>query len=290
MEKWENNKAWFLVLPVVIIVSFSAIIPLMTVVNYSLQDIWGPGQRVFVGIEWFEEMLSNKRLQDALWRQFVFSGLVLLIEIPLGILIALAMPKRGWGVSAALVTLAIPLLIPWNVIGTIWIIFTRPDIGLFGVTINSLGVPFDHTARPLDAWVTTMLMEVWHWTPLVVLLAFAGLRAIPEAYYQAAKIDGASAWSTFRYIQLPKMRGVLTIAILLRWMDSFLIYAEVFALTGGGPGNSTTFLSIYLVKIATGQFDLGPASAFSLIYFLIILLFCFMFYQALLNVGKGEKA
>ena len=290
MEKWENNKAWFLVLPVVIIVSFSAIIPLMTVVNYSLQDIWGPGQRVFVGIEWFEEMLSNKRLQDALWRQFLFSGLVLLIEIPLGILIALAMPKRGWGVSAALVTLAIPLLIPWNVIGTIWIIFTRPDIGLFGVTINSLGVPFDHTARPLDAWVTTMLMEVWHWTPLVVLLAFAGLRAIPEAYYQAAKIDGASPWSTFRYIQLPKMRGVLTIAILLRWMDSFLIYAEVFALTGGGPGNSTTFLSIYLVKIATGQFDLGPASAFSLIYFLIILLFCFMFYQALLNVGKGEKA
>lgn len=290
MEKWENNKAWFLVLPVFIIVSFSAIIPLMTVVNYSLQDIWGPGQRVFVGIEWFEEMLSNERLQDALWRQFLFSGLVLLIEIPLGILIALAMPKKGWGVSASLVTLAVPLLIPWNVIGTIWIIFTRPDIGLFGVTINSLGVAFDHTARPLDAWVTTMLMEVWHWTPLVVLLAYAGLRAIPEAYYQAAKIDGASAWSTFRYIQLPKMRGVLTIAILLRWMDSFLIYAEPFALTGGGPGNSTTFLSIYLVKISTGQFDLGPASAFSLIYFLIILLFSFMFYQALLNVGKGEKA
>jgi len=290
MEKWENNRAWFLVLPVFIIVAFSAIIPLMTVVNYSIQDIWGPGQRVFVGAEWFEEMLANERLHDALWRQFLFSGLVLLIEIPLGILIALAMPKRGWGVSAALVTLAIPLLIPWNVIGTIWIIFTRPDIGLFGVTINSLGVAFDHTARPADAWITTMAMEVWHWTPLVVLLAYAGLRAIPEAYYQAAKIDGASAWATFRYIQLPKMRGVLTIAVLLRWMDSFLIYAEPFALTGGGPGNSTTFLSIYLVKIATGQFDLGPASAFSLIYFLIILLFSFMFYQALLNVGKGEKA
>ncbi len=290
MEKWEDNKAWFLVLPVFIIVAFSAIIPLMTVVNYSIQDIWGPGQRVFVGAEWFKEMLASERLRDALLRQFVFSGLVLLIEIPLGILIALAMPKRGWGVSASLVTLAVPLLIPWNVIGTIWIIFTRPDIGLFGVTINSLGVSFDHTARPLDAWITTMLMEVWHWTPLVALLAYAGLRAIPEAYYQAARIDGASAWATFRYIQLPKMRGVLTIAVLLRWMDSFLIYAEPFALTGGGPGNSTTFLSIYLVKIATGQFDLGPAAAFSLIYFLIILLFSFLFYQALLNVGKGEKS
>ena len=94
----------------------------------------------------------------------------------------------------------------------------------------------------------------------------------------------------FRGILLPKMRGVLTIAVLLRWMDSFLIYAEPFALTGGGPGNTTTFLSIYLVKLATMQFDLGPAAAFSLIYFVIILLFCFVFYQALLNVGRGEKA
>ena len=288
MEKWSNNKAWFLVLPVVVIVAFSAIIPLMTVINYSVQDIWGPGQSIFVGTEWFEEMLGNKRLHDALWRQFMFSGLVLLIEMPLGILIALAMPKRGWGVSACLVTIAIPLLIPWNVIGTIWIIFTRPDIGLFGAAINQF-VEFDHTARPLDAWITLMLMEVWHWTPLVALLAYAGLRAIPEAFYQAARIDGASAWSIFWYIQLPKMRGVLTIAVLLRFMDSFLIYAEPFVLTGGGPGNSTTFLSIYLVKIALGQFDLGPGAAFSLIYFVIVLFFSFIFYQALQRVGKGEK-
>lgn len=289
MDKWESNRAWFLVLPVFIIVAFSAIIPLMTVVNYSVQDIFGPGQRVFVGTEWFEDVLSDKRLHDALWRQFLFSGLVLLIEIPLGVLIALAMPKKGWGVSASLVTLALPLLIPWNVIGTIWIIFTRPDIGLFGSAINGLGIAFDHTAKPLDAWVTVMLMEVWHWTPLVTLLAYAGLRSIPEAYYQAARIDGASTWATFRYIQLPKMRGVLTIAVLLRFMDSFLIYAEPFVLTGGGPGNSTTFLSIYLVKIAVGQFDLGPAAAFSLVYFLIILLFSFTFYQALQNVGKGDQ-
>ena len=86
------------------------------------------------------------------------------------------------------------------------------------------------------------------------------------------------------------MRGVLTIALLLRFMDSFLIYAEPFVLTGGGSGNTTTFLSIYLVKVAVGQFDLGPAAAFSLVYFLIILLFCWMFYQVLQNVGKGEKS
>jgi glycerol transport system permease protein len=290
MNKWRDNKAWFLVLPVFAIVAFSAIIPLMTVVNYSVQDIFGPGQRYFVGVEWFRDVLLDQRLHDALFKQLAFSFLVLATEIPLGIAIALMMPKKGWTASACLVILALPLLIPWNVIGTIWIIFTRPDIGLFGAIFTHAGIAFDHTASPVDAWITLMLMEIWHWTPLVALLAYAGLRAIPEAYYQAAKIDGASRWAVFRYIQLPKMRGVLTIALLLRFMDSFLIYAEPFVLTGGGPGNTTTFLSIYLVKIAVGQFDLGPAAAFSLIYFLIILLFCWLFYQALQAVGTGDKA
>ena len=101
-------------------------------------------------------------------------------------------------------------------------------------------------------------MDVWHWTPLVALLCYAGLRAIPDAYYQARSIDGASKFAVFRYIQLPKLRGVLMIAVLLRFMDSFMIYTEPFVLTGGGPGNATTFLSQYLTQKAVGQFDLGP--------------------------------
>jgi len=290
MNKWEDNRAWFMVIPVFLVVAVSAIIPLMTVVNYSIQDIFGPGQRVFVGLEWYKNALTDPRLHAALNRQLLFSSLVLLIEIPRGIAIALMMPKKGWGASLSLVLVALPLLIPWNVIGTIWIIFMRPDIGLLSAAINNFGIPFDHTSSGLDAWITVMMMEVWHWTPLVVLLAYAGLQAIPEAYFQAARIDGASNWAIFRYIQLPKMRGVLIIAILLRFMDSFLIYAEPFVLTGGGPCNSTTFLSIYLVKLAVGQFDLGPAAAFSMIYFLIVLLFCWLFYQVLLKVGTGDKS
>ena len=133
-------------------------------------------------------------------------------------------------------------------------------------------------------------MDVWHWTPLVALLAFAGLRSIPDAYYQAAQIDGASRWAVFRFIQLPKMRGVLVIAVLLRFMDSFMIYTEPFVLTGGGPGNSTTFLSQYLTQKAVGQFDLGPAAAFSLIYFLIILLLSFILYNWMQSAGNGNQA
>jgi len=288
MDKWDNNRAWFLILPVFLIVAFSAIIPLMTVVNYSVQDIMVRGQGVFTGTEWFQEMLHNSRLHDALVRQLVFSFSVLLIEIPFGILIALAMPSRGWGVSVSLVLMALPLLIPWNVVGTIWQIFCRPDIGLAGVTINGLGIDYNYTAKSMDSWLTVLVMDIWHWTPFVVLLCYAGLQAIPDAFYQAARIDGASRWSVCRYIQLPKLRGVLMIGVLLRFMDSFMIYTEPFVLTGGGPGNSTTFLSQFLAKMAVGQFDLGPAAAFSLIYFLIILLLSFVFYTIISNLGKGE--
>jgi glycerol transport system permease protein len=291
MEKWSDNKAWFLVLPVVLLVAFNAVIPLMTVVNYSVQDIFDPAHRIFVGMEWYREMLHNSRLHDALVRQFIFSGLVLLIELPLGVFVALTMPRKGgWKTSTALVLIALPLLIPWNVIGTIWVIFLRPDIGLLGHFIDhTLHIHFDYPTVPIEAWISVMMMEVWHWTPLVVLLAYAGLRSIPDAYYQAASIDGASRWAVFFYIELPKMRGVLTIAILLRFMYSFLIYTEPFVLTGGGPGDSTTFLSIYLVKMAVGEFDVGRAGAFSIIYFLIVLAFCYVFYQVLLRAGTGEK-
>ena len=287
--KTYNNRAWFLVLPVIIAVAFSAILPLMTIVNYSVQDILSPTQKVFVGTEWFQTVMRDTELHAALYRQLLFSLSVLAIQLPLGILIALSMPADGWRASLALVLIALPLLIPWNVVGTIWQIFGRGDIGLLGYSINRLGISYNYTGDPFDAWATVLVMDVWHWTPLVVLLCYAGLRAIPDAYYQAARIDGASRWAVFRFIQLPKLRNVLMIAVLLRFMDSFMIYTEPFVLTGGGPGNATTFLSQYLTQKAVGQFDLGPAAAFSLIYFLIILLFCFVLYNWMQRVGTGDQ-
>ncbi|MGB1209518.1 MAG: carbohydrate ABC transporter permease [Paracoccaceae bacterium] len=277
--KTQNQKAWFFVLPVLLLVAFNALIPMMTVVNYSVQETFGNNVFFWEGLRWFEDLLQSDRFHAALGRQFLFTGIILAIEIPLGIIIALAMPRTGGWVPVCLVLMALPMLIPWNVVGAMWNIFTLPDIGLLGYLMNTtLGIPYDMTQSPLAAWVTIVTMDVWHWTSLVVLLSYAGLVSIPDAYYQAAKIDGASPWSVFRYIQLPKMKQVLTIAILLRFMDSFNIYTEPFVLTGGGPGNSTTLLSIDLVKIALGQFDLGPAAAMSLIYFAITLLVSWLFY------------
>lgn len=289
MEKTVNQKAWFLVLPVLLLVAFSAVIPLMTVVNYSIQDTFGNNQFFWAGLEWFEELLASERMWDALARQLMFSGIILAIEIPLGVFIALNMPKSGFWSSLCLVLMSLPLLIPWNVVGTIWQIFGRVDIGLLGYTLDALGVNYNYTQDIFAAWLTIIVMDVWHWTSLVALLAYAGLKSIPDAYYQAAMIDQASRWKVFRYIELPKMAGVLMIAILLRFMDSFMIYTEPFVVTGGGPGNATTLLSIDLVKMALGQFDLGPAAAFSIMYFLVILLISWVFYTVMTNLEKREN-
>jgi len=132
MNKVQNNKAWWLVLPVFLLVAFSAVIPMMTVVNYSVQDIFDQSSRYFVGADWYKQVLLDPRLHDSLLRQFIYSACVLLIEIPLGIAIALTMPTKGRWSSLVLIVMAIPLLIPWNVVGTIWQIFGRADIGLLG--------------------------------------------------------------------------------------------------------------------------------------------------------------
>jgi len=173
-------------------------------------------------------------------------------------------------------------------VGIIWRVFTRSDLGAVPLIFDLFGYEYNVATNSPDAYWTVVVMDVWHWTPLVVLLCYAGLNAIPDAYFQAARIDGASNWRIFVYVILPRLRSVLTIAVLLRFMDSFRIYTEVFLLTGGGPGTTTTFLSDVLVRKAVGGFEFGYAAALSLIYFLVILIISYVFFLVLTNIGTGD--
>jgi glycerol transport system permease protein len=294
-DKPLYNRAWFFVLPVLAFVLFSSIVPMMTVVNYSIQDSMGENNFFWNGDAWFRDLLNpsteiGARFADALLRTLAFSAAALAIEVPLGVGVALCLPRRGWAVGPSLVVIALPMLIPWNVVGTIWQIFARADIGLFGAALTGMGLPYNVTQDPVSAWVTIVVLDVWHWTPLVVLLSYAGLRAIPDAYYQAARIDGASRWAVFVNIELPKLQKVLVIAVLLRFMQTFMIYTEPVVVTGGGPGSATTFLSIDLVKFAIGQVDLGSAASMSLVYNLIIVATCWVFYTVMTQLDRrGES-
>jgi glycerol transport system permease protein len=287
--KIRDNRAWFFILPALMVMGLNAFIPFITVINYSAQDILPGLPAIWVGMENYQIVLQDNLFRSAFVRQLIFSFLILLIEVPLGVAIAVALPKKSWMTTASLIGLGLPLLIPWNIVGIIWRVFTRSDLGVVPILFNAFGYDYNVALNPPDAYWTVVVMDVWHWTPLIVLLAYAGLNSIPDAFYHAAEIDGASAWRTFIYVTLPRLRSVLTIGILLRFMDSFRIYTEVFLLTGGGPGTTTTFLSDVLVRKAVGGFEFGYAAAMSLIYFFVILVISYFFFLVLTSVGTGES-
>ncbi len=282
-----KQRPWLFLLPALLLVSISAFVPLITVMNYSQLSLLPGSAPYFVGLDNFMEILRDPAFTGSLWRQVMFSFLVLVTQIPLGIGLAVCMPKEGPWVGVNLVLLGIPLLIPWNVVGIIWRVFTRSDIGVLPQVFEWVGYTYNLSNSTADAWWTVLVMDIWHWTPLVVLVCFAGMQAIPKEYYMAAQIDRASPWKTFRYVTLPNIRGVLIIAVLLRLMDSFKIYAEPFVLTGGGPGSSTTFLSTYTSRMAIGGFEMGRGAATSLIYMFIVILLSFVLYIIMLNLGQG---
>ena len=282
-----KNRGWLFVIPALAVLAISAFIPLMTVINYSLHYIFAGSTPTFVGFENYVEVLRDSAFLQALVRQLVFSMGILAVEVPLGICIALCLPKRGPGVAVCLVLLGIPLLIPFNVVGIIARVLTQSAVGVIPEFFALFNYSFNVSKDPVDAFMTIFLLDVWHWTPLVVLLCYAGLQAIPDAYYQAARIDGASAWKTFRYVTLPKLRSVLIIGVLLRFMDSFKIYAEPLLLTGGGPGDATTFLSLHVARKAE-SYQLGYAGASSFIYLFIVIVFSYIFFQLMTHIGKGE--
>jgi glycerol transport system permease protein len=271
-----NNRAWFFVMPAILLLGFVAVIPLVTVLNYSFHDVFTLQSKVWVGFEFYDEILSSSRFWGDFSRSLLFSSIILTIEIPLGIAIALSIPKKGMFVAVCLVSMSLPLLVPWTMIPIIWGVF----LDILRKLLLIIGIHFDWNLNAFHTWIALVLMDVWHWTSLVVLLCYSSLTNIPAAYYHTAAIDGASRWNVFRYIELPKMKGVLIMAMLLRFMDSFMIYTEAYMLTSGGPRRTTMFLAIELGEDIL-SFNYSPAAARSIIYFILIVAISWGFKTAL---------
>lgn len=268
MTKSKNNRAWVFVIPAIVLLGFVAVLPLIMVVNYSFYDIFHIKSKVWVGLEWYREVLGSPRFWQTFGRSILFSSIVLTIEIPLGIAVALTIPKKGALSAVCLICMALPLLVPWNMIAMIWHVFLAIAFGS------------GWTLKAFPTWAAIVLMDVWHWTSLVVFLCYSSLTTIHSACYQAAAIDGASRWDVFRYVELPKMKAVLIMALLLRFIDSFMVYIEPFLLNAGGPRSTTTFLAMELGQEIVTQ-DYGPASARAVIYFFIILIISWIFKRVL---------
>ncbi|ABD57023.1 carbohydrate ABC transporter permease [Jannaschia sp. CCS1] len=266
MARTNRPHPWMMLLPALAILVVVGVVPLLIVFHYSFYDIFTLQSRSWVGTQWYQDLLTSDRFYDSLARSLGFSALALSIQFPLGICIALMIPRSGPVRTGTLVLLALPLVVPWNMIPIIWLSLIDADTGLIGQAITAVGWEFDYKFNAIHTWALIAVMDTWHWVGLVAILSYSGLASISPSHYQAAAIDQASRWQVFRWVELPAMRGVLLMAFLLRFMDSFMIYTEAFGINAGGPAAATSFLTLDLGEEMRG-FDYGPASARSIVYF-----------------------
>jgi glycerol transport system permease protein len=277
MDRWPDNRAWLLLLPALSVLAVVGGLPLLAVLNYGLHDIFTLSDVHWVGLQWFRDILGSGRFWASLGRSLLFSALALGVQVPLGIAVAMLLLAQGRGAVWGLVLCALPLVVPWNMIPMLWLGMIRPDSGLLGGLVSAVG--FDYKFNPVHTWLLILLVDSWHWLGLVAILAYAGLAAVPQPYRQAAAIDGASRWAVFRHIELPRITGALAIVLLLRVVDSLMIYTEAFTINAGGPGDATRFLSLELGEEIKG-FSYGQAAARASLYFLIVLAIVWAFVVA----------
>lgn len=274
--KPQSNIAWLLMLPAALVMIFVALVPMVTVFNYSFHDIFTLDDVFWVGTEWYETIVSSPRFWASLGRSAAFSSLVLMIQLPLGIGIALMLRRaRPRAANLMLMCLAIPLVVPTNMVAGLWLALLRPE-GIGGQALILFNLALDYKFTAAHTWGLILVLDTWHWLGLVVILAYAGLSSISPTYYQAAAIDSASRLAVFRWIELPQISGALWIVLLLRLVDSFMIYTEVMMINAGGPRDATTFLSLQLGEEIKG-FSYGTAAARAMVNFLFVLTLVWVF-------------
>lgn len=263
-----DNRAWLLVLPALCLLIVVGALPMVAVINYGFHDIFTLADPYWVGLQWYEDILQAPEFLASLARSLLFAALALGIQVPLGIAVAKLLLGLRRGAVWGLMLVSLPLVVPWNMIPMMWLGLIDVRTGLIGPALAAAGFDWKFTAW--HSWALILAVDTWHWLGLVVVLAYAGLSSIPPAYRQAAAIDGASRWAVLRHIELPRMAGALAIVLLLRFVDSFMIYTEAFAINAGGPFDATRFLSIELGEEIKG-FSYGQAAARASLYFLMVL-------------------
>ena len=276
---YGTRPAWFLTLPAAIIGVAGIVAALVVTVALAMHDIRDPFARTFVGAEWFATIIRDPALHGAVVHQIIFTSLALVIEIPLGVAIAFALPRHGLGATLWVILLALPLATPWGVIGMMGRIAAHPDVGFLGAFMADGGA--------LETWILVMTVDAWHWTPMVALLCHAGLRAVSGETYDAMRIDGASDRAILRHVEIPAILRPLAIAAVFRLADSLAVYAEPIVMFGEGATAAPVFLARYITETAIGEFEMGAAGAVSSLYVMVALPLVIVAYQAIAGGRPG---
>jgi len=271
---FANRKHLLLLMgPAFFMLCVFAVYPVIQIFIYSFLDVdYTAGKSVFIGIENYEELLDDWKFAISAKNTLVFSVVASLLQVGLGLLLALLFNREFWGKRFAMSVIIYPMMLSTLVCSAIWRSWYHYDFGLLNYILISLGlVPIEWLTDPDLALYSVILVDIWQWTPMTFLIMMAGMQSIPKDVLEAAQNDGAKGWRLYWYIILPQLKSHLFLALLLRTIDTFKIFDKVYALTGGGPGVATETLSMYVYEKGFKFFELGLASAASMVMLLIAL-------------------
>jgi len=274
LERWiDTNRRWVMLAPAVIVLLVLVAFPTVYMFTVAFQK-FNPAQmgaNEFIGLDNFARLLTDQKFHNALKNTLVFTAAAVTVEFGLGLGFALLVDKYLQRLTFIKTILLIPMMLPPIAVALNWRLLFQPRFGVINDVLDRVfGLePVLWTSKTGTAMISLIIVDVWEWTPFVFLMVLAGLAGLPRDPYEAADMDGANAWHKFRDLTWPFLKPVIAIVVLLRVMDAFRIFDQVFILTRGGPAGATETLSLYLYKIAFQFFDLGYASAMSL--FMLVL-------------------
>lgn len=266
----DRALGYALVAPGIAVLLALSIYPLINAVTLSLHVTSGSASRWSLGN--FARLLSDQFFLAALGHTLIYAASALTIEFFLGLALAVLLNNKMRGRGFFRAGLLVPMMLPTVVVGVVWRLMLNPNFGAVNGTLKRFGLntaSLTWTSSARLAMLSVIAVDVWQWTPFMFLILLAGLQAIPQEPYEAALIDGSSAWQTFRNVTLPLLKPAILVALLLRTMDLLRVFDQVFILTEGGPGFATETISLYIYRTAFRFSNFGYAAAMSFVLLII---------------------
>ena len=284
----ESSAKYVFLLPALLYLLILGIFPLL----FSLRLVfgaWNAGQKsiTFVGLDNIHRLLGDTRFWDSFWKTLIYVALAAGLELLLGVAVALALQNVTRGRDWMRVAFAFPMLLPPIAVSFTWKMLFDFNRGPINYLLDSIGLErVAWLAGQRSALLTLVIVDLWQWTPFIVLAALAALESLPVELYEAATVDGASRWDLLRQITLPLVQPYLVAIVLLRAVDAFKVFDTIYILTGGGPGTATEMLTFYAYVAGFRPFNMGFTATISWAILITMSIVFFLFLRAFRRIEE----
>lgn len=275
------RRYWPFIVPAGVVVFAVIVFPWLFTLYMSAHEFKIGSDLLYIGLDNYAKLLSDERFLWSVLRTLYFTALATFFPVVLGIAAAVVFQRRFPLRGLARTIFILPMMATPVAVALVWTMMFHPQLGVLNYLLTSVGLPPSLWSYSPNTVIPTLVMvETWQWTPLVMLIVLGGLASLPSDPYEAARLDGASGWTMFRHITLPLVWPHIVVALVIRTIDALKSFDLIFVISNGGPGTSSETMNIYLYQQAFAFYNMGYASAMTLVFFVIILLVSLLLFSA----------